>query len=167
MFFRNRIASTPRPDWAIEWLLLASTLVLTSCATARRGPVGFWSHNRYDGGGEQRHGPWREYFDAQEQRLANRGRYQHGLPVGRWHTYTPTGQLERTERFYRHPYGLVRLTYYHPNGQVAKRGRARYRAEPTGAHFFWFGEWQRFAPDGQPLPSEWYLDGRQTAPPSQ
>ncbi|GGG40372.1 toxin-antitoxin system YwqK family antitoxin [Hymenobacter glacieicola] len=131
----------------------------------RHGPVGFWSRNRYDGG-DQRHGPWREYFDQEEKQLANRGRYRHGLPVGVWRNYNPGGQLEHTERFYRHPYGLVTLAYYHPNGKLAKRGRARYRAEPTGAHFFWFGEWQRFGPDGQPLPSEWYQDGTQTAPPA-
>ncbi len=147
-------------SWAV------ATGCLTSCVGLQHGPIGFWSRNRYHRATQERHGPWREYFDNEERHLANRGRYRQGLPVGRWHTYSPSGAREHTEQFHRTPYGLVTIAYYHPNGRVAKRGQARYRAEPTGAHFFWFGEWQRFDAAGKLLPSEWYDNGRQVAPPA-
>lgn len=132
---------------------------LGSCTSLKKGPIGFWSRNRFDAGNEQRHGPWREYFDAAEQHIAHKGRYRHGAPVGRWRSFNPGGQMEHTERFHRRPQGLVTLTYYYPNGQIEKIGQARYQVEPTGARFFWFGEWRQFSSTGMPLPSEWYQNG--------
>ncbi|GAB3230283.1 hypothetical protein GCM10027346_15890 [Hymenobacter seoulensis] len=140
-------------------MLLLLGLLGSGCVHVRSGPVGFWSRNRFDRGGEQRHGPWREYYDKEEQQLATRGRYRHGLPAGKWRTYQPSGSLERTEKFYRRPYGLVTISYFHPNNQLAKQGQARYRAEPSGARFFWFGEWKCYSTTGQRLPSEWYHEG--------
>lgn len=140
-------------------LLLVVSLAASSCTSLKRGPVGFWSRNRYDHSGDQRHGPWRGYFDMQETRLANQGRYRHGAAVGRWRYYSPTGELERTERYHRRPPGQVSLTYYHPNGQPAKRGRALYRSDATMVRFFWFGEWKCYAPDGSALPAEYYQNG--------
>ncbi|RSK46699.1 toxin-antitoxin system YwqK family antitoxin [Hymenobacter perfusus] len=145
--------------------LLLFSLVISApgCATvAKHKPIGFWSRNRFDGQ-DQRHGPWREYFDGAEQHLANRGRYRHGRSMGIWHYYTLTGAQERTERFYRRPYGLVRLSYFHPGGQLAKQGQARYRAEASVARFYWFGEWKCYSPTGQALPSEFYRNGHRTA----
>lgn len=146
--------------------LLLLLLTAASCTRVPKAPVGFWSRNRYDRSGDQRHGPWREYFDQSNQHLANRGRYRHGLPVGTWRHYSPTGPLEYREKLHRRPRGLATLSYYHPNGRLAKRGQAQYRAEPTGAHFFWFGEWKCYAPSGQPLASEWYLEGKKVAGPN-
>lgn len=147
-------------------LLLAAGSLSSSCARPKRGPVGFWSRNRYDRSGDQRHGPWRGYFDTEEKRLANQGRYRHGRTVGRWRYYSPTGQLERTERYHRRPAGQVTLAYYHPNGQLSKRGQALYRSEPTVMRFFWFGEWQCYAPDGRSLPAEHYQNGHQVPTPT-
>ncbi len=140
------------------FLLGSLAVLLTSCAAVQTsGPVGFWSRNRFDRSGDYRQGPWRSYFDAAEQHLANKGRYRHGQTVGKWQYYSPNGQLERTERFHRA--GLVSLTFYHSNGQVAKRGRARYVDSVRSVHFFWFGEWRCYSETGQRLPSEYYLNG--------
>ncbi|WP_148103407.1 toxin-antitoxin system YwqK family antitoxin [Hymenobacter rigui] len=109
-----------------------------------------------------RHGPWREYFDVAEQQIANRGRYRHGLPVGRWRYYTPAGMLERQERFLKRPAGQVVIAYYHPGGQLAKQGQARYQITAQSVRFFWFGEWKCYAPSGHALPSEYYRNGRKT-----
>ncbi|RPD49250.1 hypothetical protein DNI29_00145 [Hymenobacter sediminis] len=140
-------------------------VTLGACASLKKGPIGFWSRNRFDASKGQRHGPWCEYFDAAEQQIANKGRYRHGTPVGRWRSFSPSGQLERKEQFHWRPRGLATLTYYHPNGQVEKTGQARYQIEPTGARFFWFGEWRCFSPAGQTLPSEWYQDGEKIIAP--
>lgn len=77
--------------------------------------------------------------------------------MGTWHYYSPGGQRERTEHFHRA--GLVTLTIYHPNGEVAKRGRARYVDNASSVHFFWFGEWRCYSESGRPLPSEYYHNG--------
>lgn len=144
-------------------LLVALLGLLAACASVRQhGPIGFWSRNRFDGQ-DQRHGPWREYFDATEQHPANAGRYRHGLPAGRWRYYQLTGGLERQEQFYRRPPGLMTISYYHPNGQLAKRGQAQYRISAVNVRFYWFGEWKCYSPGGQPLPSEFYRNGRRTA----
>ncbi|SEU01673.1 hypothetical protein SAMN04487998_3493 [Hymenobacter actinosclerus] len=121
-------------------------------------PICFWSRNRFDQQ-ELRHGPWRVYLDAQQQHILNKGRYRHGREVGRWQYFSATGLPERTERFHRWPAGLITLTVYHPNGQVAKKGRARFQSTATLDRFFWFGEWRCYDATGRPLPSEYYRDG--------
>lgn len=167
MLIYSRLSSPRHYLYTLRRLLswAATAASLTACTGLQHGPIGFWSRNRYHRATEERHGPWREYFDKEERHLANRGSYRRGRPVGRWQTYSPSGAREHTEQFHRKPYGLVTIAYYHPNGRVSKRGQARYRAEPTGAHFFWFGEWQRFDAAGKALPSEWYENGHQVAPP--
>ncbi|MBT2556883.1 hypothetical protein J7E24_03745 [Hymenobacter sp. ISL-91] len=145
----------------LHWSLLSVTLIgLSSCA---RVPVGFWSRNRFDQQ-EQRHGPWRTYLDAQ-QHLLNKGRYRHGREAGRWRYFSPGGLPERTERFHRRPAGLITLTVYHPNGQIARRGKARYQSTATTERFFWFGEWRCYDETGHPLPSEFYVNGIRTGVP--
>ncbi|WP_055562665.1 toxin-antitoxin system YwqK family antitoxin [Hymenobacter sp. AT01-02] len=133
-----------------------AALLLASCTSG--GLVARRPANRLDPAGH-RHGRWREYFDMAETKTANQGKYKHGLPVGRWRYYTPTGELDHVERFHHRPVGLVSMTYYHPNGRRAKQGMARYRAEPDGAHFYWQGEWKRYAENGQQIPSEYYVRG--------
>ena len=149
----------------IHALTVLVLLTASGCVNLKHGPVGFWSRNRYDRSGELRQGPWRGYFDMRETRLANAGRYRHGVTVGRWRYYSPTGQLERTERYHWWPAGQVTLTYYHPNGQPAKRGLALYRSDATTLRFFWFGEWKCYTPDGRALPPEYYRNGIQVATP--
>jgi hypothetical protein len=136
---------------------------VVSCTAVRQhGPIGFWSRNRFHAADGKRHGPWQEYFDGAEQQPANAGHYRHGLPVGRWRYYQPTGELERQEQFHRRPPGLLTISYYHSNGQLAKRGQAQYRITNDNVRFFWFGEWKCYSATGQPQPSEFYRNGRKT-----
>ena len=148
---------------AIQAFLLSA--VMATAAGCARGPVGFWSRNRFDRSGDHRHGPWRGYLDAQEEHLLSKGRFRHGRQVGRWQYFSPTGQRERTERFHRHPAGLVTLTMYHPNSRVAKRGQARYVSTAAEEHFFWFGKWRCYTETGRELPAEYYLNGVRTGTP--
>ncbi|TGE09283.1 hypothetical protein EU556_00150 [Hymenobacter fodinae] len=130
-------------------------MLVASCTSL---PVGH-ARNRYDAKG-QRHGYWQEYFDAAEMHVANRGRYRHGRPVGLWRYYTPAQQLERKERYLRIPAGQLSITYYHPNGQIARQGRAQYVLRPDGAQFYWFGEWKRYSAIGRAEASEYYVNGQ-------
>ena len=100
---------------------------------------------RFDHLGE-RQGRYRAYYDEARTQLLTRGRYRHGQPVGRWRYYALAGELQRQERYRRH--GFSDIAYYYPSGRVARRGRARVVDEPSGAHFFWLGEWQHFSPAG-------------------
>jgi len=146
-------ARIPSRFRALPWpALLLLSLLATACAsthapgTARTGPRGFWRANRLDRQGD-RQGRWRSYFDEANTQLQTRGHYRHGQPVGRWRYYSATGLLERRECYLGRD-GRSLLTYYHPNGRVARRGQARVADEPDGAHFYWFGEWQQFTEAG-------------------
>ncbi|NVO31515.1 toxin-antitoxin system YwqK family antitoxin [Hymenobacter lapidiphilus] len=150
-----------RTSWLCWPLLSVSLFVLSNCT---RAPVGFWSRNRFDQQ-ELRHGPWHIYLDAQQQHLLNKGRYRHGREVGSWRYFSSSGLPERTEQFHRRPAGLITLTVYHPNGQIARRGKARYLSTAATERFFWFGEWRCYDEAGHPLPSEFYVNGIRTGMP--
>ena len=125
-----------RPPLLLLLALLAS--LVTSCAGGRAAePL-----DRH----VQRHGRWTTYYDDARTQLFTQGRYRHGQPVGRWRYYANTGRLQRRERYRRH--GFSDITYYYPDGQVARQGRARVVEEPNGPHFYWFGEWKYYAAAG-------------------
>lgn len=133
-------------------------MLATACAPRIiSGPRGFWHPNRLDRHGDPI-GRWNVYYDNAQAQSYTRGRYRHGRPVGRWRYYAPTGGLVRQERYRSH--GLSDLTYYHPNGQVARRGRARVADEADGLHFYWFGEWLSYSPAGLLQTIETYQNGR-------
>ncbi|QIL76455.1 hypothetical protein [Hymenobacter sp. HDW8] len=141
-------------------LWLSSCASSASTATSRnRLPIGFWSLNEYDRTGE-RHGRWNAYYDEQYQKIGTKGRFKHGQPVGRWRYYSLAGQLERQEVYLRRPAGRQLITYYHPNGRVAKRGQAQFETDATDAHFYWLGDWTSYSPTGQPEKIETYNTGK-------
>jgi antitoxin component YwqK of YwqJK toxin-antitoxin module len=109
----------------------------------------------------QRQGRYRTYYDEARTQLFTRGRYRHGQPVGRWRYYAQAGELQRQERYRRH--GYSNIVYYHPGGQVARRGRARVVEEQAGPHFYWLGEWQYFSPTGRLDSVQVYSLGKRVA----
>jgi antitoxin component YwqK of YwqJK toxin-antitoxin module len=119
-------------------LLALLSALATACAGSR--PAEHLDHH------DQRQGRWRTYYDDARTQLFTQGRYRHGQPVGRWRYYDHTSHLQRRER-YRH-HGFSDITYYYPNGRVARQGRARVVEEPSGLHFYWLGEWQYYSPAG-------------------
>lgn len=137
--------------------LPALAALLSGCAPTAHGPIGFWSSKRYDAQLRQ-HGPWPTYYDDAKKQPMALGRYRHGRYAGRWRYYAPTGALERTERFARRPYGLITITDYQV-GKKKRQGQARILDEPDGVHFFWFGDWKVFDPQGQQIAVEHYDRG--------
>ena len=132
-------------------LLLPALLLLAAC-TPRL--------NRLDHAGN-RTGRWALDYDSAGTRPLLRERFRHGRPVGYARHYSYTGQLERQEHYRRH--GFSTITYYHPNGRVARRGQARLVAEPDGQHFYWFGEWPAYDEAGRLLKVDTYTGGKLTA----
>ena len=142
------------------FLFVLLGVVASACATrVSNTPRGFWHTNRLDRRGEPI-GRWNIYYDSAKIKPLTRGRYRHGQPVGRWRYYAPVGGLVRQERYRRH--GLSDITYYHPNGQVARRGHARVANEPDGLHFYWFGEWLNYSETGSLLNIQTYQNGKLT-----
>lgn len=137
------------------------SVLATACAPRlSSGPRGFWHPNRLDRHGDPI-GRWNVYYDDAQARPLTRGHYRHGQPVGRWRYYAPTGNLVRQERY--RSRGLSDLTYYHPNGQVARQGHARVVSGPDGLHFFWFGEWLNYSETGALFKIETFQNGHLVA----
>ncbi|WP_310393009.1 hypothetical protein [Hymenobacter sp.] len=137
-------------------LLLCCALLLGACATPHYGPRGFWKPNRYDRNGLAR-GRWRTHYDSAGQQPFTAGQYRHGRPVRTFRYYAPTGALDRSERYGRA--GFCEVTYWYPNGQVARRGNAQWVTGAKGARFYWFGPWTSYAEDGQTTAIQTYTDG--------
>lgn len=132
--------------------LLPLLLLATAACTPRL--------NRLDHAGE-RHGRWALYYDSLNTRPQLRERFRHGQPVGRARHYAYAGQLERQEHYRRH--GRSTITYYHPNGRLARQGQARTVQEPDGLHFYWFGQWPAYDSTGRLLKVDTYTAGKLTA----
>ena len=141
--------------------------VISGCAKRLvPGPRGFWKSNRFDRLGNQI-GRWNVYYDSARIIPFTKGRYRHGIAVKLWRYYSPLGVLERKEHY--RLKGLSYLTYYYPNGNVAREGPARMVNELDGLHFYWFGEWQVYFIQGGLEKAETYSEGklvstRQVAP---
>ncbi len=139
-------------------------LLLSACAgsgaATRSGARGFWKPNRYDRDGLAK-GRWRTYYDDDAKRQPfTKGQYRHGRPVRTFRYYSPTGQLDHSERYGRE--GLCEVTYWCPDGKVARRGKAQWVTGGKGARFYWFGPWTSYAEDGQITSVQTYTDGTLT-----
>jgi antitoxin component YwqK of YwqJK toxin-antitoxin module len=54
------------------------------------------------------------------------------------------------------------VTYWHPNGKIARQGHAQWLTGAKGARFYWFGPWTSYAEDGQKTAVNTYTDGKLT-----
>jgi antitoxin component YwqK of YwqJK toxin-antitoxin module len=137
------------------------SMLATACAPRlSSGPRGFWHSNRLDRHGDPI-GRWNLYYDDAHAKLLTQGHYRHGQARGRWRFYAPTGYLVRQEQYRSH--GLSDITYYHPNGQVARQGHARVVTEADGLHFYWFGDWLAYSETGVLQKIETYQNGHRIA----
>ncbi|AYA38009.1 hypothetical protein D3Y59_13740 [Hymenobacter oligotrophus] len=132
---------------------------LAACQ-APRGPVGFWSRNRLDAQ-QERHGPWRAYFDSAATKLASRGHYRHGRPRGHWRYYAYQGQLDHDDRY--RSGGLMLVRHFHANGQVARQGQAHLESDSAVVQYYWFGRWLLYDTIGREIGWELYDKGYRMA----
>ena len=143
----------------------AGALALAACAgttpKAHYGPRGFWRPNRFDRDGREQ-GRWRTYYDSANTQPFTAGHYRHGRPVRTYRYYAPTGALDHSERYGRA--GYCEVTYWHPGGQVARRGSAPWVTGPNVAvRFYWFGPWVSLSERGDTTALEHYHDGTQAS----
>jgi antitoxin component YwqK of YwqJK toxin-antitoxin module len=145
-------------------LLLVLSTLLGSCAGSRFATAppawAFWKNNRFDRHGLET-GRWRTYYDDGHHRPYTAGRYRHGRPVKTFQYYTPEGKLDRTETYSKD--GYCEVSYWHPGGQLARRGPAQWVTGPGKApRFYWYGTWTSYEPDGQISAVQTYVDGNIT-----
>ncbi|MDB5270596.1 MAG: hypothetical protein JWP58_3636 [Hymenobacter sp.] len=145
-------------------LLGCFALLLNACAGSRGtmhyGPRGFWRPNRFDRHGLET-GRWRTYYDSADRQPFTAGHYRHGRPVRTFRYYAPTGQLDRSEQYHRE--GFCEVTYWHPGGQVARRGHAQWViGSGKTPRFYWFGPWTSYNEAGQITSTQTYADGTLT-----
>jgi antitoxin component YwqK of YwqJK toxin-antitoxin module len=143
-------------------LLLSGPVLLSACAgshaTTHYGPRGFWRPNRFDRHGRET-GRWRTYYDDADKQPFTAGRYRHGRPVRTFRYYTPTGQLDRTEQYQRE--GMCDVTYWYPDGKVARRGTAQWvTGRDKAPRFYWYGPWTTYDSTGLPTSIQTYNDGK-------
>ena len=147
-------------------MLLSNPVLLSACAGSHAathyGARGFWNTNRFDRHGLET-GRWRTYYDEGRTRKQpfTTGRYKHGRPVKTFRYYDPTGKLDRTEQYQRD--GFCEVTYWHPGGQVARKGHAQWvTGKGRAPRFYWYGPWTSYDVNGQITSIQTYDDGNQT-----
>lgn len=142
-------------------LLWGISGLATACAGSRPATShrawAFWLPNRFDRHGLET-GRWRTYYDDANKQPFTAGRYRHGRPVRTFYYYDPTGKLDRTEEYGSD--GHCQVTYWHPDGQVARRGTAQWvTGQGRSPRFYWYGPWTSYAPSGQVTAVQTYTDG--------
>ena len=142
--------------------LTIAALLLGACATTRPAPkggfLGLWRPNRFDRRGLA-HGRWRTYYDAANTQPYTAGRFRHGRAVGTYRYFAPNGVLDHSEEYARA--GACVVTYWYPNGQVARHGPAQWNTGAKGVRFYWLGPWVSFGERGDTTALEQYIDGKQ------
>jgi len=145
-----------------RFLLMCSlTALLGACAgskpSSQAGRRGFWRPNHFDRHGRE-NGRWRTYYDDYNKQPFTTGRYRHGRPVRTFNYYNPLGQLDRTEQYQKD--GLCEVTYWHPDGRMARKGTAQWvTGKGRAPRFFWYGAWTSYDPAGQITDVQTYTDG--------
>lgn len=112
--------------------------------------------NRFDKEGE-RHGRWKVYF-GEDNTIIRNGRFRHGNEVGTWRYYYPDGTRYMKEKYSRNS-EVIRVTKYHENGKLARKGVARLIKTATLDKYFWFGEWKVYDNNGDYSHTEVYEKG--------
>ena len=146
-------------------LLLIISALLVSCTGSRFAAAppawAFWKNNRFDRNGRET-GRWRTYYDDYgHHRPCTAGRYRHGRPVKTFQYYDPAGKLDHSEAYGQD--GYCEVSYWHPGGQLARRGPAQWiTGRGQSPRFYWYGTWTSYEPDGQVSAVHTYVDGTLT-----
>lgn len=145
-------------------LLLVLSALLGSCAGSRFATTppawAFWMTNRFDRHGLAT-GRWRTYYDDGHHQPSTAGRYRHGRPIKTIQYYDPTGKLDRSETYSKD--GYCEVSYWHPGGQLARRGPAQWvTGRSKSPRFYWYGTWTSYEADGQISAVQTYINGSLT-----
>jgi hypothetical protein len=89
---------------------------------------------------KERQGKWIIYADSTH-KVSETGRYKKGDRKGVWKYYNENQNISRIEK-YRGT--KIKFSYCYPNGEVKKKGKAKYVTEGKMLHFYYYGTWYTY-----------------------
>jgi hypothetical protein len=104
----------------------------------------------------ERQGLWIVYQDSTKKQIDNIGRYRKGIPKGTWKYYDSEGRLNKKEK---NIFKKIYTTYYHTNGAIKKKGKARIVITKQMVHYYYYGNWFVYDSTGQLIKKQVYADG--------
>lgn len=144
----------------ISFILLLLIMCLAANTAEAKAEWSWWPFkiNRFDKEGRF-HGRWKIYLgEGKDKVLIRNGRFRHGLEVGKWRYYYPSGVLYIYEEHKRYQ-NVYTMKRYHENGNLMKEGQAMTVNNGKGVKYFWFGEWKVYNEQGEYTHTEVYKDG--------
>ena len=123
--------------------------------------VNLFFKNQFDKNGLH-HGRW--FFDTEatgaDEKMKTRGRYRHGLMVGKWRTYDAAGNLRKLEKGrIADRKNYIEATEYYPNGQVSMRGSSVMDRTGDKPRFYRQGDWLYYNKDASLDKTVYYEEG--------
>ena len=122
-----------------------------SCSVVKRTP------NQYNKN-HQAHGRFIYYYDRAEGIVHSSGRYNKGIPVGRWMTYHENGnRYIRTWHFK----NRAREVRFYPSGKLEKKGWSKLILnDPANIRYYWDGKWKLYDENGKLFRVLLFSEGR-------
>lgn len=105
--------------------------------------VNLFFKNQFDRNGLH-HGKWSFTTEdtGQDEKMEAKGRYKHGLMVGKWRTYDANGRLRKIEKgSIKDRKNYIESTEYYTDGQVAVQGNAVMDRTAGKPRFYREGDW--------------------------
>ncbi|WP_018478684.1 toxin-antitoxin system YwqK family antitoxin [Pontibacter roseus] len=123
--------------------------------------INLFFKNQFDREGLH-HGRW--FFDTeatgQGEKMTTKGRYRHGLMVGKWRTYDTAGNLRKEEKGrIKDSKNYIESVEYYPSGQVAVRGTSILDRTGTKPRFYRQGDWHYYNRDATLDKTVFYTEG--------
>lgn len=114
------------------------------------------SLNRLNKEGE-RTGRWITYIDESKKLKSFDGKFKNGKSVGKSYYYNNYGILDRTEinRFKK-----LKTSFYHSNGVLRLKGKAKLKNEPDRIHYYFYGKWKAYDETGKLVKYYFYENGK-------
>ncbi|MCE3279773.1 MAG: hypothetical protein K0S44_1964 [Bacteroidetes bacterium] len=104
----------------------------------------------------ERHGIWIIYQDSTHKVIDNIGKYRKGIPKGTWRYYDELGRLTKKEKhFFRKTY----IKFYHSNGNLKKKGKAKTIVDDRLIHYYYYGNWNVCDTMGLLVKKQFYKEG--------
>jgi hypothetical protein len=105
---------------------------------------------------KERHGQWTIYQDSTNKIIDNTGKYRKGIPKGTWKYYDSNERLIKTEK---HIFRRTYIRFYHSNGEIKKKGKAKTVINDQLIHYFYFGNWYEYDTTGRLSKKIFYKEG--------
>lgn len=123
--------------------------------------INLFFKNQFDREGLH-HGRW--FFETEAtgagEVMQTKGRYKHGLMVGKWRTYDAANKLRKVEKGrIQGRKNYIETTEYYPDGQVSLRGTSVMDRTASKPRFYRDGDWYYYNKDASLDKTVFYTEG--------